>query len=1612
MKQEYLRVTPTSDSLVPGDIPDTLASLHKLTHSDERLATRLNPFHRRPPIRFEFVALTEGDGEPVEFYYGADDRLDALEQRLRSIYPPTFTIERAYVDLTKKLLRPVAYSREEFETRREDGRLYEDPWEGVEPSCEPPAHTFSTTSTDSSAAGTEALEDSQLGSLLPDGDAHDVDLLVDDEREGMGGAGTVPEIEADVLPQDSADDEPVPAGEPPTTIEAEQIFARPPLDEVDPVGVQWRATASRRKDYMTTLTEFTTNLERAEAGTGRDTDEQPGQARAPLAPLIDLLVQAREPLAFSVTFQRKADWSRDARRRTGDLLAGKDTLLQTVLSIESPGARRSSTRHARHARSRHPRRDTGRATRPPSRSTSASRSQPRPQRPHRRPLRDREKDEQEITRYDLVRANTPKRTFTVNLQALALPVDDAARAALDADLDALCTVFDSLDGPYYEIEGRRLREQGRLPWTGRKLAHAALDRFQSRSIRQDGRRVAVTNRGETRTDFVLNSDELANFVVVPPVSDMTVEGARESESEPATRAPLPAPSPDLLDSFTDEGMAIAMPVDENRQPWTKPVRLPAPLLRTHVGRFAKTGVGKSIAIINDILSAYRETTGPTVLFTSKGGTLSTDLMHAFAGEFGVDELRENVLYFPVPEILPAVTVLDVQPVVDSIDALDREQAIDERVDFYTEIIKMVMGEERFADAKVSVSLLTYLIKAMFDEQHGLANGPNRESPDYFTHDQFEFAIQDYRSAGTGEPTPEVAPRAHDEMVTTKLAQHLEWDDPTFANIVGGVQTRTDHITRDDKLRTLFNNTERRFDFTKLLDEDAVVIFDLGALRDESATIMTGVLLSMLYDGVRAKRDVLAGKPETYVANVIIDEAATVASSEILTKLAERSREFKLSLELAAQFPEQLREAADEELYLNLLSNVDTTILGNLTLDDDFADRLAHESVDPVELKERLRELPNDERIVQLPPAGTENRRPAPFTAKRLPLPAGHPKAADPPPVAPDRIETAIDDVKARTQEEYGVRDSAVETLGHRAAEAVAARVGVGDADLDTVLAAAVRHVQIQEGMRETNGWVSTHAVDTVLEAAYADAGEAPPGADTWVERRKESALVEVAPGQEAPEQGGSAIPVVRLTATGEDRVVPETGDVEAAGSAAHDDLLDQLETAFIRAGFFVTIVEQDTRSVPDAYAHHPELDLRLVLEAESPSGTLTKPAKVLRNLARAHTAGDVPVFVVPAGDERADTYWAERAANILESPVKRTTPSETYYYVTTEHLTFNGGARSQGGVTACRPVVDDTETDTSPESIWWRDADDGSYVLEDETGTEHARVSSVSDASTDAVPATYSCDPADNTYTVYAQGEQLEYTSRDEFRADWVPIRRPFLPEEDLPAADYSTETYAIAMLRSSDQAAAAEATAVVYDVDAETTRPLTSLTTASLHPPAGVTDDEDGSDDTDDKPPAASQSDVGAADGDAAETAAVDSKTDASDDRSSEAEESSAPAIDPALPVDELTERAGILAFATSELEAADEAAVASRTVFEHYQAFCAMHDFPTVDRTKELTERLRTFDEASDLVTDSDGAFETGVKRLDSTDNDPARCYLDVRLRRSDEVDDGSTSGTSTSA
>ena len=1209
MTRKYVQVTPSRSDLAPGTVVEQLGALHGLDAGSDGVLSALTPFDDGGPPTFEFLALSAGVDEPVEFYYGADDRLDVIEDRIRTLYPSTFVIEHTELDLTDKLV-PTG----ETGSNQDDGAL---------------------------------------------------------------------------------------------------------LDEFDPVGVTWYGDAARPRDWMTTLPSFS-----ATVGDERD------HSRAPLAPLIEQLAKATHPLVFQVLFRRKADWTPEARERERRLREGEDRLLDRIageIFVESPHERQGSAAA-----------------------------------PQQEFLDPGGKE-----RAESIEKKRPKHTFTVNLRVVSLAPSDYDQEELDRRLETLVPVFDHLSGTHYGVTGKRLQHGLAQSRTARK----EFTRLRERSIN-------VGRWGPTRPDLVLNPDELANFVVIPPSTQLTTEGGRGTEANPESRPSLPRPKAEHMEEFR-EGMAIGCALDENSEPEPEPTHVPPRLLPTHYLRAATTGAGKSKALVNDALSLHEDTEGPIVLIDPKGDGLTENYMRAHASRFGFEDLEANIVHFPVPDVLPGFAFFNIEPDLEA--GRPRVDAVQNKAEHYEEILKLVMGEKRYEQAIVAPNLIKYLIKALYDEEFGLENGLYRESVDYFAHMQLEHVLDQLWQAGPPNGDIDAAPQSSQHEVQRKINRQLELDSNTFATVMGGVSNRLDYVTQDAYLRRIFDNTEPRFDFRDVLNENTVVLFDLGDLRDEAARLMTGVILTELEDALETRKRAASSLPDNYVVNLLIDEAASVAVSEVMNNLLEKGRSFRLSVGLSLQFPEQIEEEGDQQVYLNILNDIATTLVGKISVDREIARAMAHEEMDPTEFANRIRSLPRGEWIAQLPSPQFGETGPDPFSVEPLPIPDGHPESSNP---FDDKQESAFQDaldrVHGHTAEQYGVPSDG-ELPTERTPEAVRELLGSRGRDLDQVLASVIRIVQMRVGVAEENGWVPVEDVDAELRACYdaADVDDDPPGYGTLADIRKRSRLIDVDLDSQAENV------VVRLTEAGAETVSIATGDVRAAGGDRHDDLLGQIEEAMTPLAFTVAVQEQDGSEQPDATAFHPDFDVEFNIEVETT--TPDKPAKVLANLRRAQEAEMVPLFVVETGVE-APTYWANRLENILCPPVKRRTDGEVHYYTTDEALTFNGGARTAGGVTAVRPTGDG-----SHRSVWVHD--DEEFVLRDGEGTESARIQTIESPPKDRFPAIYSYDPEAEEYTVYERGETHVYESREGFEDDWVRVRRPFVPEVELPVPWFDQDTYAIVIV-------------------------------------------------------------------------------------------------------------------------------------------------------------------------------------------------------------------------
>jgi DNA helicase HerA-like ATPase len=934
---EYLRVTPTSERLEPENIPRVLDSLHKLTTpGSSGLGAKLNPLHSETPPRFEFLAISDGPDDPVEFFYGADAHLDTLEKRLRSIYPATFDIERIDVDVAARLIQPVEFTPQEFVDHYEAGRLQ---YEFA------PAEQYDIVD--------EESVDAETAEADPVVDGGTASTSVPDHHVTVGDSA-LELAPPDALPDDEEERRAI---EKPTMTPAGTILARPAQDAVSPLGVRWCGSASRKQDWMTSLTPFTAE----ETDSDLSSADEPGAA---LASLIDHLMEATAPTAFQVVFQRRASWQSDAEVRKEDLVDGRDTFFQEVVGSFLEVEEQRSDQD------------------------------------------DRQLSEAVEKRIESIDAKNAKRSFTVNIRAAGVPVDDT-HDDLDGRMDSLLPVFDPLDGPFYEVEGQRLRNSGFREKTKEKKARAALQRLLNREL--------TTGRGKTRPELVLSGTELANFVLVPSSEQLTVEGTRGTRAEQQSRNPLPWPNPDLIQQF-QEGMEIGYALDENGEPRPDPIRIPPDLLPTHYGRFASTGGGKSKAIINDALSLRESTGGPVVLVDPKGDGMCENYLRCHYERFGG---LDDVYHFRVPETIPAFSFFDIRPALEA--GRNREDAIQDKVDHFHDILRMIMGREQYGQAFVANEILSYLIKALFDEEYG--------SDVFGLDDLFAAALRMQRE----QTIPPVS--ADNQNIEESLTRHFAKDNHQFQVSMDAVGNRLDKLKEDAHLRRIFSHVpeqndageyvDNRFDFREFLDEDATIIFDLGDLRPEAQRAITLLLLSNLWDAVQVRRR--DGQTDyEKLTNLIIEEAAPVASTKLVSEqLLPQGRSFGLSMGLVMQFPEQVRNR-NERAYDEVLNNIKTKLIGNISIERDLAESLAHEDLSPTELRNRINTLPSGEWIAQLPSPSFGETGPPPFSLQPLPIAPGHPES-DQPLTEPqeDHFESVSRPrMVERTQAQYGLTETA------------------------------------------------------------------------------------------------------------------------------------------------------------------------------------------------------------------------------------------------------------------------------------------------------------------------------------------------------------------------------------------------------------------------------------------------------------------------------------------------------------------------------------------------------------------------------------------------------------
>ncbi|NEU59139.1 type IV secretion system DNA-binding domain-containing protein [Halorussus sp. MSC15.2] len=601
---------------------------------------------------------------------------------------------------------------------------------------------------------------------------------------------------------------------------------------------------------------------------------------------------------------------------------------------------------------------------------------------------------------------------------------------------------------------------------------------------------------------------------------------------------------------------------------------------------------------------------------------------------------------------------------------------------------------------------------------------------------------------------EFAANVEDPYVREFCIEIAQMNDETVRPILKRIKSWVENSV----IRRIISHRESTIDFRDIIDNDRIVIVRTPVENTDIKKMITLGVMRSLWSAIQQRSYEHDSDPDPYF--VLCDEFDDIASDNLdIESMLARARSMRLSVTLASQYPSQF----DEETLKAMQNNCDNLIAFSVNDVDDA--RL---------LMKRFRDYTAEDLI------STDQYK----AWTKLPLDGG--RYSEPvllnsfPPYPPLRSTEAVDDIIEQSLERYGTEPLTDEEIMQNLIYSDANEAASPTQILDKTMAEAVRAVQIRAGVRAENGWVDVTTVDDELavrlENQDADIEYAP---EDLPDVRDASGLMEV-------ELQDDDI-VVRLTEDGETMVEPETGSVRSAGGETHDAVLVETEAALTERGFSVEIVEQDGSDQPDAVATHPDHDAVFNIEAETT--TPDRPVKVLQNLKRAHEADRIPIFVVRPGD--SETKWANRVENILSPPLRERADGTEQFYNCDEVVTFGGGATAHGGVTAVRPRTSDTNR-----TVWTRNGDE--RVLSDGE-TEFVRVPDEGGLSKDAVPAYYSHDRETGQYTVHRPGETQTYDSKDEFEAEWTPIKRPFIPNDELPESEVPRDSYVVLILPADD---------------------------------------------------------------------------------------------------------------------------------------------------------------------------------------------------------------------
>ena len=330
------------------------------------------------------------------------------------------------------------------------------------------------------------------------------------------------------------------------------------------------------------------------------------------------------------------------------------------------------------------------------------------------------------TRIDGILAKSATRSFDVNARPLATGPNATATAR------ELASGFAAIGGDFYRI-GHRLHTDD-SEWL--------VDAITSADFREAD---SLADTLRYRLPLGSNHDPCIIADATTVVHLCLLDGSRLSEQARRAfktltdeRTGVRLPGAGTLAHYEAEGLPLGHPLTADSESLDRTVSLPPALQPLHVAWFGKTGAGKSTSLVNALLENHAATDGADILIDPKGDGMPEDYLRARYAKHG--DLND-IYYFDCAATLPALSFFDIRPQLDA--GINRASAVQNVVDHYIELLRGVMGTDRFEQAVRSPDIIRYLVKSLFDPVHG---------SDAFTHADLQAAVQQLRT--TRQP-PEV-----------------------------------------------------------------------------------------------------------------------------------------------------------------------------------------------------------------------------------------------------------------------------------------------------------------------------------------------------------------------------------------------------------------------------------------------------------------------------------------------------------------------------------------------------------------------------------------------------------------------------------------------------------------------------------------------------------------------------------------------------------------------------------------------------------------------------------------------------------------------------------------